>query len=167
MALSEELKELYASSGTEVILSTLEINHNTFPEPIYIVNDWEDFTAKLENDGPEVTFLRYAFNLTPPSQDENGNTSLNLSIDNVSTEITQLFENAIDGNRVPISIKYRIYLNTDTTGPQNDPPIELFLYQANVSLSRVEGVAELINLVNRRFPNVNYGPVFQSLFYQE
>ena len=49
MTITSDLKRYYASSGSAVKLDTLEIKHTTFNAPYYIVNDFQDLTAGLEN----------------------------------------------------------------------------------------------------------------------
>lgn len=166
MAISEELKELYASSGTEVILHTLEFTHSTFSAPIYIVNDWNDLDATLET-GVAVTFNRYAFRFTPPSRDGKGSERLTLTVDNVNREFTEKLEGVMNGTRDPLKITYRIFISSDLSGPQNDPPTTLNLLNVKATNRNITGTATGVDLLNRGFPNVLYGPVFQSLYYYQ
>lgn len=164
MAISEELKELYASSGTGVILHTLSFNHATWATPFHIVRDFQDFAANLEDSGPLTTFNKFAFSIKGPNKDENGTLALDISVDAVSRELIDLLELAIlDTNNNPIEVTYRIYIDTDTTGPQNDPPLTLFMKSIKVTNKSINGRAELVNLVNRKFPSILYDNTFQSL----
>jgi hypothetical protein len=161
---SDALKELYASSGTGVILYTLELSHPSWASRFYIVNDFQNFTANLENAGPSVEFQRFAFELRGPEKNDQGDVYLQLTIDNVSTQMVDFLElAAADTNNVPINMVYRVYIDTDTTGPQINPPLELKLHNARVTNRRMSGQAAMVNFVNRKFPNVVYGNVFQSL----
>ena len=167
MALSEDLKELYASGGSSVILDTLSFSHATWDNEFRIVRDWSNLTANLEDSGPEVTFNKFAFNIQGPSKDDNGNQYLKITVDSVSREFVELLETAVlDTNNTPIEVVYRQYLDTDTTGPQNDPPLKLFMKNVRVTNTSVSGNAQLVSLVNRKFPNVVYGSTFQSLVYR-
>ena len=164
MALSEELKELYASGGDDVILHTLSFNHPAWSTPFYLVRDWNDLTVNLENSGPSTLFQKFAFNITGPNKDENGTQSLQIEVDAVSREFVDLLELAIvDENNSPIEVTYRLYLSSDTTGPQNDPPLKLWLKKVSVTNNTVSGKAELVGLINRKFPNILYGNEFRSL----
>jgi hypothetical protein len=164
MALSEELKKLYASAGTDILLHTLSFNHPAWTSEFFIVRDWQDLTANLENSGPSTVFQKFAFSIQGPNKDENGNQYLQLNIDSVSLELIDLIEQAsLDLTNSPIEVTYRAYLESDTTGPQNDPPLKLFMRKVEVDNTRVTGQAELISLENRKFPNVVYGTTFQSL----
>ena len=164
MALSEELKELYASSGPDVILDTLEFTHSTFDAPIYIVNDWNDLNATLET-GVAVTFQKYAFRFTPPNRDQKGSERLTLTIDNVSREFTEKLEGIMNGTRDPLLVTYRVYISSDLSGPQNDPPTTLNLINVVATNRNITGTATNKDLINTGFPNVLYDQVFQSLYY--
>lgn len=164
MTITDELKELYSSSGADVIVHTLEFNHTSWPGPFYIVRGFEDFSANLEDSGPVVVFQKFAFNIQGPNKDVMGSQTLKINVDSVSTELVDLLELAIvDTNNVPIEVKFRIYLESDTTAPQNDPPLKLWMRKVTVDNFKVSGQAELVNLANRVFPNVKYGPHFKSL----
>ncbi len=163
MVLSQALRDTYASVGPEIVLYTLELNHKTFPGPFYMVRNWEDFEANLENSGPLVTFQKFAFDFTEPKKDAVGNASLNIRIDNVSREMSELLENSIDGSQTPIEVVYRIYLASDPSGPQNTP-LKLSMRNITTTNTSASGTAEIIPLINRRFPNVLYTNIFQNLF---
>ena len=165
MTLSQELREIYASGKNDVVLHTLELNHPSFGGPLYIVRDYVNLVANLENSGPEVTFVTTAFSITPPQIDESGIKSLGISIDNVGREVIEKLELALDGGHNPITVTYRIYIASDTTGPQNDPPLKLLLTNISVDNFTASGTAATAGMINRRFPNKDYGNVFKSLFY--
>jgi hypothetical protein len=164
MSLSDELKQLYASAGTDILLHTLSFNHPSWSSEFFIVRDWQDFTANLENSGPSTVFQKFAFSIQGPNKDENGNQFLQITVDSVSLELINLIEQAsLDLTNSPIEVTYRAYLSSDTTGPQNDPPLKLWMRKVQVDNKKVTGQAELISLENRKFPNVEYGTTFQSL----
>lgn len=164
MALTNELKELYASGGDDVILHTLAFSHPTWDADFYIVRDWQDFTANLEDSGPSTLFQKFAFSISGPDKDVIGNQTLSIQVDAVSRELVALLETAnTDTNNNPIKVTYRIYLASDTSGPQNDPPLKMFMRTVRVNNTQITGQAELVNLENRKFPNVLYDNTFQSL----
>ena len=166
MTISEELKELYASGSTSVLLHTLSFNHSSWDSEFFIVRDFQNFTANLEDSGPSTLFQRFAFTIKGPSVDENGNQVLQVKVDAVSQEFIVLLEQAsADTNTNPIEVTYRAYLDTDTTGPQNTPPLKLWMRKVQVTDKAISGQAELIALENRKFPNVVYDNVFQSLVH--
>jgi hypothetical protein len=164
MAISTELKELYASGGNDVILHTLSFNHNTWASPYYIVKDWQDLTANLHAGGPSITFNKYAFDIQGPNVDTKGAKYLSITLDNVSRELMGLLELAItDENFVAIEVVYRIYIASDTSQPQNTPALYLNLRKVRVNNTRITGIAEISSALNMKFPNVLYDSRFKSL----
>jgi hypothetical protein len=164
MTISEELKELYASSGTDVILHTLTFIHSSWAAPLYLVSDFQDLTANLEDSGIEVTFSKFAFEVTGPSSDGKGSRRLGITLDNVSREVMVLLNQAVTAQtQVPIEVIYRIYISSDLTGPQNNPPLRLWLKDISCTNQRITGTAEVVGLINRKFPSINYGFQFKSL----
>jgi len=165
LTLSEKLKEYYASGGEDVSLSTLEFRHSSWDENIYIVRDWEDLEANLEGNGPLTTFRKYSFSIKGPEKDTQGRRYIEIAVDNVSREFITLIEKAVlEGNQTPITVIYREYLESDKTGPQNDPPLVLYLSDISVNMLKVTGRAEIASLINRRFPRVVYDERFRGLF---
>ena len=163
MTITNALKELYVSSGSDVILHTLSLKHHAWGQAYYLVRDWASLNAALE-DGSVVTFQRHAFNIQGPDVDETGGISLGIVMDNVGRELTTLLQKAAsDENQVPIEVIYRIYLESDTSGPQNDPPLKLYLKSVKITDTTISGVAEMVNFHNRKFPNVKYSKRFRSL----
>lgn len=164
-SLNEDLKTLYASSGVDVILPTLTFSHGAWDSDYYIVRDFNDLVANLENSGPEVTFQKFAFNINGPSKNTSGSQYLTIQLDNANRQLMDLLDQAItDVNRLPIRVTYRIYISSDTSGPQNDPPLTLSLRKVMVDNLRISGTAEITNLVNTKFPSQLYGPGFKSLY---
>ena len=153
--LSEALKEAYASADTdEVVYHTLEINHPVFSEPIYVVRDWDDLNARLEN-GRMVTFIRYAFDLTKPDVTTDGVPQCTFEIDNISREITTNIQLATESSDA-ITVTYREYISSDLSGPQNNPPLVMTLSNISADAFRVKATASFGNLANKRFPTEEY-----------
>lgn len=153
--LTQALKEAYASApADEVIYHTLEINHESFSEPIYVVRDWDDLNARLEN-GRMVTFIRYAFDLTKPDVTTDGVPQCTFEIDNVSREITTNIQYATEYS-TPITVTYREYLSSDLSGPQNNPPLVMTLAGITADVFKISATASFGNLSNKRFPTEEY-----------
>lgn len=153
--LSEALKEAYASAPAEVVIyHTLEINHPAFYEPIYVVRDFQDLNAQLE-DGTPVTFIRFAFNLVKPEVSATGVPQCTVEIDNVSRDILANVQLAM-GSTDLITMTYREYISTDLTGPQNDPPMTMVLSNIQADVFKVRATASFGDLNNKRFPNEEY-----------
>ena len=155
VTLSEALKEAYASSPADVVIyHTLEINHPAFSEPIYVVRDYQDLNANLE-DGTPVTFLRFAFNLVKPEVSATGVPQCTVEIDNVSRDILANVQLAM-GSTALITMTYREYISTDLSGPQNDPPMTMVLSNIQADVFKVRATASFGDLNNKRFPNEEY-----------
>ena len=164
MPISNELKQLYASSGDDVILNTLELNHPSWPNPFFIVQDWQDLTADLEVTGTTVVFEKYAFGFSGPDNNERGTQSINITFDSVSGVLVDLLETAmLDMTNTPITVIYRIYLDSDKTAPQNNPPLRLSMRKVKVDLKKITGRAEVVSLINRKFPNEKYDDTFSGI----
>ncbi|MFH2082065.1 MAG: DUF1833 family protein [Pseudomonadota bacterium] len=159
--LSDALKEAYASAPSdEVIYHTLEFRHAAFSQPIRVVRDNADLTARLEATAPvdagaEVTFVGFAFDLVRPEMSAAGVPQCTIEIDNVSREIlanVELAMTSID----PIEVTYREYLASDLLGPQNDPPMTLEIVSITADVFRVRATASFTNIGNTRFPGEDY-----------
>ena len=160
-SLDAALKEAYASApATEVILHTLEIRHPSFTTPIRVVRDHNDFAAFLEADAPinggeQVTFVAMAFDFKLPDVTKATSPEIEISIDNVSAELTGYMDTASQSQEL-IEITYRPYLASDPSGPSMDPPLTLVVRSVNVTIFRVVAKAGFGDIANRKFPNQVY-----------
>lgn len=153
--LSQALKEAYAAAPADVVIyHTLELDHPAFSGPIYVVNDWDDLNAQLE-DGSPVTFLRFAFRLTLPEITPNSIPEIQVEIDNVSRDILANVQLAMQSTSL-ITLTYRQYISSDLTGPQNDPPMQMVLSNIKADVFKVTATAGFGNLNNKRFPAREY-----------
>lgn len=153
--LSQALKEAYAAAPADVVVfHTIELNHPAFNEPIYVVNDFEDLNAQLEDATP-VTFLRFAFRMTKPEVSPVGVPQITVEIDNVSREILANVQLAMQSTAL-ITMTYRQYLSTDLTGPQNDPPMTMVLSNIHADVFKVTATAGFGDYNNKRFPPEEY-----------
>jgi hypothetical protein len=167
--LSEAIKEAYASApADQIIYHTLEIWHPNFTVPIYVVRDFNDLTATKEataarDASTAVTFVGFAFNLTPPEVDMGGVPQCVIEIDNVSREILANIEASM-GSTETITVIYRAYLSDDLSGPENDPPLELTIHSITADPFKVRAVAGFGSLANLTFPRLEYSSeVFPGL----
>jgi hypothetical protein len=164
---SEALTEAYASAPEdEVLLDTLEFRHASFvtaglPYAVRIVNDHDALLATLEADAPvdaglEVSFTPCYFDFVRPQESETGATAeVEISINNVARILVPYLD-AVKEDRSPIEITWRPYLASDLSGPHILPPLTLYMRSAHVDMSRVTARAGFGNLVNRRFPAIEY-----------
>ncbi len=153
--LSQALKEAYAAAPADVVIyHTLELDHANFPSPIYVVNDYADLNATLEDATP-VTFIRFAFRFNRPEVTPNGLPAMSVEIDNVSREILANVQLAMTSTSL-ITMTYRQYLSTDLSGPQNDPPLTMVLSNIKADVFKVTATATFGDYANKRFPNREY-----------
>jgi hypothetical protein len=160
--LSDALAEYYASADPgEVELVTLEIRHPAFTAPIRVVHNTVDVEARLEplaplNPGEVVTFQAYAFELQLPEVTEDGNPFLTIQIDNVSREITDNLDRAMQSpERIYVSL--RVYLASALLdGPQQDPVWHLLMFDVEANVFRVTARCRFFDPVNRQFPSKLY-----------
>lgn len=153
--LSQAIREAYASAPVDVVVyHTLELNHPAFTSPIYVVNDWSDLNAQLENGDP-VTFLRFAFRLTRPEVGHTGIPTITVEIDNVSRDILANVQLAMQSTEM-ITLTYRQYISSDLSGPQNDPPMTMVLSNISADVFKVTATASFGDLHNKRFPTEEY-----------
>ena len=149
MEWDQAIKEAYASA-TGIILSTLEINHETWDEPVRLVHDHADLNAKNES-GEVVEFSKCAFLFTHPESTGKLPT-MALAVDNVSSELTEPLFDSMQ-SRAAITQIYREFLADDPLeGPHYVMPGMSF---KNITLteSRVSGEATFFDFFQRAAPN--------------
>ena len=160
-ALSEAIKEAYASAPADVvILQTLELRHPNFTQPIRVVNDHRNLTATLESTAPvdagqAVEFIRFAFRFTLPELMTTGTPEIEIEIDNVDASIVAYMDAAAQSDQL-IEVTYRPYLSTDLSAPQMDPPLTLVLHDVECDVFAVRGRASFGDFANYRFPTETY-----------
>lgn len=165
--LSEALKEAYASAPSDVtILHTLELRHPSFFDDdgnrtaIRIVRDNVNHICTLEDSAPldacrAVEFIAFAFDLQLPPVETVPVPEITLTLDNVSTEIIQYLDNAIETQDM-IEMTYRPYLSDDKSCPQMNPPITLVITDIQVDVLRITATARMMDIGNKSFPAENY-----------
>lgn len=167
--LSAAIREAYASAGQDIIYYTIEINHPAFTVPIRVVLGKEDITATLEASAPTdpstaVTFTAFSFRLKKPDVLASGLPSCVLEIDNVSRDVLVNIEMAATSANLTTVI-YREFLASNLAGgPENDPPLQMTVLAITADVFKVSATIGFADLVNRRFPNVEYtAEVFPGL----
>lgn len=154
--LSDAIKEAYASAPSDVVCyDTLEIAHPVFTQSIYAVRDWNSLTATLEDGVTEVTFVAIAFNLLRPEVSADGVPQCTITLDSVPHEILEYFRQAAQST-TKVTVKYRQYLSTDLSHPQNNPPLTATLTSIKANSFRVTAIAGFGDYRNKRFPPDDY-----------
>jgi hypothetical protein len=166
-ALSEALKEAYASAPSEqVIVHTLEFRHPKFLDDngdlmaVRVVRDHSDLTARLEQTAPlnpdeMVVFTAVGFDVELPSVDGSAVPEITITIDNASGEIMRHLDAAVI-TQDKIEVTYRPYLSDDLEGPHMDPPVTLTLSEVKADVSRITARARMLDVGNKAFPGETY-----------
>lgn len=161
-SLSDALKEAYASAaGGGLVYHTIELYHQAFTVPIYVVRDNRELTARIEsgaarNAGALVTFVGYPFDVVPPDQTSVGLPQATLIIDNVSREISAQIDLAVVSD-TPIVMIYRSYIEADLNlGPENDPPLQMEITAVSTTPYQITATCGFPDLLNKRFPGQDY-----------
>ena len=114
--MTQALEEAYACAPTDVVvLDTFQIDHSSFDEPIRLVNDFTDLTAKIET-GETVTFIRFAFEHARAEVNAQGVPEVSISIDNASAEIARQLD-AVSDSTDPFPVSIRTYRSDDLNAP--------------------------------------------------
>lgn len=165
--LSEALKEAYASAPSDVILlHTLELRHPSFvdengePTAIRVVRDNINHICTLEDSAPldagkAVEFIAIGFDLELPPVEAIPVPEITLTLDNVSTEIIQYLDRAVETQDM-IEMTYRPYLSNDLSCPQMNPPITLVITEITADISKISATARMMDIGNKSFPAENY-----------
>lgn len=113
------LERLYASGGPEVILNTLELASNAWPEPYRFCDGYEDQLLTLET-GQTVLFTAVGISLALPKKSNVGTQNLTFSIGLVDGQAQRAIEAALEADR-PCSLTYRVFTDTDRSAPAQAP----------------------------------------------
>jgi hypothetical protein len=162
--MSNVLQTLYASAPiNDLIIHTLEIKNPAFNVPghvvgsVRLVQGFDDISATLET-GATVLFKKSGFGVSLPQKSIKGRQDLNFSIDNVTGEVLQAIDAAIDSG-VKITVIYRAYAGSDLSAP-GQPPIVMTATAIKADFSAVSISASFHDLVNKAWPFRRYTPDF-------
>lgn len=150
--LSAVIKEAFSTNpSNEVYLRTISLSHTLVTPSIYLVADRRNWDLDLEDAGGTKTFEAVAFRLDLPGSGDQGLQELTLEIDNVDDRMTD-FVNLVKASKDETTITFRIYMASDVTAPQNDPPLSLVLKDIVITPDGVfSGRATFADLINKPF----------------
>ncbi|MEF0683903.1 DUF1833 family protein, partial [Klebsiella pneumoniae] len=94
-----QIKRLYASSGPELIIETLQITIGS--DVHYLCQGYEGITATTEN-GDTVTFTACAIDIALPARNADGTQDLKFALCNIDGVVSTAIRNAL-ANRLPAS----------------------------------------------------------------
>lgn len=157
MAISEELKRIYATApSNDFYVETLSLEHPTFTNGVrYLTNQNGGWVGNLETGG-QAAYAYMPFVSLPPASQDQAAINLNIVIDNASRELMYELENMAQTPSQPITVTYRVYLNSSPTTLQNNPPIKLWVANVVANQQTVSFAASTTNLRNTPFPSKLY-----------
>ncbi|MCB5297569.1 DUF1833 family protein [Yersinia intermedia] len=155
------LNRLYASSGSEVIIQTLEIavGSNVY----WLTRGWEDITAVLET-GVSATFTACGIDIALPARNSDGTQDLKFAISNIDGVVSMAIRDALD-NLSTASLTYRCYVSTDLSAPATKP-YTLTVKSGYWTATEVQITAGYMNVLDTAWPRHRYTlPNYPGLRY--
>ncbi|PXW42084.1 uncharacterized protein DUF1833 [Klebsiella oxytoca] len=155
------LNRLYASSGPEVIIETLQINIGD--EVHYLCKGYEDITATTEN-GDTVKFIACAMDIALPARNADGTQDLKFALCNIDGVVSTAIRKAIN-DRNAASLTYRSFISTDLAAPAA-VPYTLQIKSGYWTATEVQITAGYMNVLDTGWPRYRYTlPSFPGLRY--
>ncbi|EBY2984671.1 DUF1833 domain-containing protein [Escherichia coli] len=145
------LNRLYASSGQEVIIETLQINMGE--QQYFLCTGYDDITAITES-GDRVTFVACAMDIALPKRNADGTQDLQFAISNIDGVVSTAVRNALD-DISSASIIYRHYLSSDLSAPAS-PPYTLSIKSGHWTAMQVQITAGYLNVLDLAWPRYRY-----------
>lgn len=143
------LQELYAQGGDEVILHTVELSCEAWPEPIVLIRDFVDHTIGTE-DYRTLNAAASGMSIALPKRDNTTAQRLTFALDGVRQEATILIRRALAEHK-KIRLTYRVYLSSDLNWPAENPH-HFEVHAVKASANRVEVTAGLFDLIDMKWP---------------
>lgn len=156
MSLSDAIKEAYADPEvTDDIIETLELDHPTFDTPVRIVaNTATDQVLQLES-GATATFVACPVAIQLDGFDDDGPTSAQVRIDNVSGLLHPYLKDAIQAGH-PLTVVYRAWTTAEMSRP-GEVRGGLVLSRVSLSPTTAMGTLEPASKADRQaFPRMTY-----------
>ncbi len=145
------LNRLYASSGPEVIIETLQINIGD--EIHYLCKGYEDITVTTEN-GVTVEFKACAMDIALPARNSDGTQDLQFAIGNIDGTVSTAIRSALD-KLSSASLIYRNYLSTDLAAPAS-VPYTLAIKSGSWTATQAQITAGYMNVLDTAWPRYRY-----------
>ncbi|HDT6532443.1 TPA: DUF1833 family protein [Raoultella ornithinolytica] len=145
------LNRLYASSGSEVIIETLQITVGS--DVHYLCQGYEDITATTES-GNTVTFTACAIDIALPARNADGTQDLKFALCNVDGVVSTTIRNAL-ANRLPASLTYRSFISTDLAAPAA-VPYTLAIKSGYWTATEAQITAGYMNVLDTAWPRNRY-----------
>ena len=148
------LDQYYCSGSSEqVALQTLEITSDGWAEPVLLCQGFEDQLCVTE-DARTLLFIASGMDVALPKSDGSARQELQFGLDNVSRAAQTLLSQSIDA-QTEVTLTRRMYLWPNLTAPA-EPPSVMTALGASFDKSAAQVKAGLLDLLNTRWPRVNY-----------
>lgn len=155
------LNRLYASSGPEVIIGTLQVSIGG--QVHYLCEGYDDITATTE-EGATVTFKACAIEFSLPARNEDGTQDLKFSLCNIDGVVSTQIRAALD-NLTAATIVFRKYISADLSAPA-EPPYSMPIKGGSWTAVSVSITAGFMNILDTAWPRYRYTlPNFPGLRY--
>ena len=147
------LNRLYASSGSEVIIETLQINIGS--TVYFFCKGYEDITATVEN-GDVLTFSAAGIDIALPARNSDGTQDLQFAISNIDGEVSTAIRKALANLEIG-SLTYRQYVSTDLSAPAT-VPYTLAIKSGSWTAIQAQITAGYMNVLDTAWPRFRYTP---------
>lgn len=121
MSLEDDLRVLLSTyPAGEYPIDTLEISHSLFSQTYYLTREPLSLTATLET-AQEVFFTGTNIEITLNSTKSDLDQNFSFSLPDLDNTLDDELDNIPLSNTEKILLKYRVYINTDLSGPAQGP----------------------------------------------
>ncbi len=145
------LNRLYASSGSEVIIETLEISVGA--QTYWLTRGYEDITVTIE-DGSSRTFTACGIDIALPARNADGTQDLKFAISNVEGIVSTAIRSALS-ELSSASLTYRCYVSDDLSAPAMTP-YTLAIKSGFWTATEVQITAGYMNVLDTAWPRFRY-----------
>ncbi|HBT3292034.1 DUF1833 family protein [Klebsiella aerogenes] len=145
------LNRLYASSGSEVIIETLQINIGDTVH--YFCKGYDNITATTEN-GAVITFSASAIDIAIPARNSDGTQDLQFAISNINGEVSTAIRDALATQQDGV-LTYRQYVSTDLNAPAS-VPYTLAIKSGSWTALQAQITAGYMNVLDTAWPRYRY-----------
>ncbi|HFT6763703.1 TPA: DUF1833 family protein [Klebsiella aerogenes] len=145
------LNRLYASSGSEVIIETLQINIGSTVH--YFCKGYDDIIATTEN-GAVITFSAASIDIAIPARNSDGTQDLQFAISNINGEVSTAIRDAL-ASLTNASLTYRQYVSTDLNAPAS-VPYTLAIKSGSWTALQAQITAGYMNVLDTAWPRFRY-----------
>jgi len=145
------LNRLYASSGPEVIINTLQINVGN--DVFFLCEGYEDVTATTES-GEVVTFIHCPMEVALPKRNADGTQDLKFALSNIEGLVSTTIRKALNSiSRATVT--YRQYISTDLSAPSS-VPYTMAIKSGQWTSLQVQITAGYMNWLDSAWPRYRY-----------